>query len=323
MVPSEGFAAPPQPILCVTPNPSIDRTTAVPDFAVGGVCRAVSVTAICGGKGVNVARVLHRLGWPAIAAGPIGGHTGQHAAALAGAEGLRTAWTWVTADTRVSAIIVDPGTGDATVVNEPGPMIAPNDWDRLIDDTATMARNCAAVAISGSFPRSVSEDEITRLIRTTYFACQDIYVDTSGPALAQAIAAGAPVIKVNGEELGVVLGETVETHAQAIDAGRRVARQGIAIVAITLGGDGAVLVDATGAWTATAPHVEVVNPVGSGDAFLAGLAVGRASRRPPDECLRYAVATGTANALGFSGGEVSPQDVDRLLPDIVVTQVEG
>ena len=305
-------------ILCVTPNPSIDRTWAVPGFGAGRVWRAADVSAHCGGKGVNVARVLRRLGRPAVASGPIGGHTGRLAADLAGAEGLQTAWTWTGAETRTCAIVVDPETGDATVVNEPGPDMPPADWDRLVDDTRRAAGDCAAVAISGSLPRSVAPDGMARLIEAASGTCGEVYVDTSGKALTQAVEARPLAIKVNGDEIRALTGLPSADHAGAVAAALALRRQDIALAAITLGAAGAVLVDTEGAWTATASRIDVVNPIGSGDAFLAGLIAARTDRMRPEECLRHAVAAGTANALGATSGDVHPADMDRLLRETVV-----
>ncbi len=312
---------PNRPILCVTPNPSIDRTWVVPGFAAGCVWRAQDVSAQCGGKGVNVARVLGRLGRQAIAAGPVGGHTGRHATDLAALEGLKTAWTWTTAETRTCAIIVNPETGDATVVNEPGPMLSPADWDRLIDDAAAAAGDCAAIAISGSLPRGVAPDAVARLIEAIRDRCSDVYVDTSGDALVKAVASRPLAIKVNGDEVGALTGVPCASHAEAVAAAMMLRRQGIALAAVTLGVGGAVLVDAAGAWTATAPSIDVVNPIGSGDAFLAALIAARLDGLPPGACLRQAIAAGTANALAATGGDLRREDVEQLARETVVNAV--
>ncbi len=314
---------PNRPILCVTPNPSIDRTWVVPGFAAGRVWRAQDVSAQCGGKGVNVARVLGRLGRQAIAAGPVGGHTGHHAADLAALEGLATAWTWITAQTRTCAIVVNPETGDATVVNEPGPTLSPDDWDRLTDDTAAAAGTCAAVAISGSLPRGVAPDAVARLIGAVQDRCSEVYIDTSGDALASAVAARPLAIKVNGDEVGALTGQRCSSHTEAVAAALTLQRQGIALAAVTLGAGGAVLADATGAWTAAAPRVEVVNPIGSGDAFLAALIAARVAGLPPTDWLRHAVAAGTANALRATAGDLHNADVERLLRETVVQPAES
>src|SRR6185295_6845245 len=110
-------------ILCVTPNPAVDRALLVPGFVTGEVFRATQSMALAAGKGVSLARAAHTLGAEPLCMGFLGGRAGQFHEELLAQEGIRTAWTWIEAETRTCIVIADPDSGKSTVVNEQGPTV--------------------------------------------------------------------------------------------------------------------------------------------------------------------------------------------------------
>src|SRR5512141_1963084 len=120
-------------ILCITPNPAIDRTLLLPKLDLGKVHRAQEVIVVAGGKGLNVARAIQTLGGQPFCMGFAGGHVGRLLADLAQEEGLSASWTWTNAETRTCTILVS-GNRDATVINEPGQPISASDWQQLRQD---------------------------------------------------------------------------------------------------------------------------------------------------------------------------------------------
>ena len=300
-------------ILCVTPNVAIDRTLSVSGFTAGGVWRAQSAGAAAGGKGLNVARAVLGLGGPMRCAGLLGGGTGRQVAALAEAEGLLARWTSVGGETRTSVIVVGDG-GETTVINEPGPMLSEEEWGRFVDDVADTASDTVAVCISGSVPPGAPTGGLGRLIAAAGGGGgRPVWVDTSGVALAEAVAAPPAGIKINGDEAGELLGRRVRDPAAAFAAAHDIRRRGPEAVAITLGSKGAVLATGAGDWWSSAPTIVAVNPVGSGDSFLAGLVVGLADGRGEVEALRLATACGAADAMTSRAGAIEPADLARLL----------
>jgi 1-phosphofructokinase family hexose kinase len=304
-------------ILCVTPNVAIDRTLNVPRFAAGGVWRACEVHSAAGGKGLNVARASRRLGRPVRCTGPLGGPTGQRVAMLAEAEGLPARWTWIDGETRTSVIVVGDA-GAATVINEPGPAISDADWARFVVDVANEATECAAVCISGSLPSGYPDGGLARLIAAAGEGGRPVWVDCSDAALAEAVAAAPAGIKINGEEAGTLLGRPVRNAGEAIRAARDILGRGPKAVAITMGSGGAVLVNYSGEWLAVPPRIESINPVGSGDCFLAGLVTGLCDGQGEAEALRLATACGAANASTMRAGDIEPAQVQRFANDVVV-----
>jgi 1-phosphofructokinase family hexose kinase len=312
-------------VLCVTPNVSIDRTLVVPGFSEGGVWRAADVSAVCGGKGVNVARAVVALGHRATCAGMLAGHTGRLAAELAAAEGLRAAWTWTPGETRTCVIIVG-SEGAATVINEPGCAISAAHWDRFVCDVAMAARTANAICISGSLPPGTPRDALRVLIERTGRGGCPVWMDTSGAALVEAMGtalSGAEIgtrvgIKVNAEEAATLVGQPVVSPESAAVAAETIQQRGTSRVVITLGAAGAVLVsDGIRLW-ARPPAIAAVNAVGSGDCFLAGLVAGWHEHGSPEEALRLATAAGAANALRTTVG-VSAADVANLLAKTTLT----
>src|SRR3954469_3729863 len=134
-----GTTETPAQILCVTPNPALDRTLQVPDLRIGGTSRAAAARVAAGGKGLNVGRSLATLRASPVCMGPLGGASGRMLADLATAEGLAGSWTWCEIETRTCVILVETTAGRATVVNESGPRLSAADWSRLTRDVLARA----------------------------------------------------------------------------------------------------------------------------------------------------------------------------------------
>jgi 1-phosphofructokinase family hexose kinase len=308
-------------ILCVTPNIAIDRTLRVPGFAEGGVWRAVSVYAACGGKGINVARALARMGHQALSAGLLAGETGKMASQRARSEGLEASWTWVGGESRTCVIIIGDG-GRTTVINEPGPVITAVDWSRFVADVGDASFATDGACISGSMPPGMPPGGMASLIAAAGGNGRPVWVDTSGAVLVDAVAARPAGIKINGPEAQALLGRPVTSAVEALAAAREIRAQGVARVAVTLGSNGAVLSSAEGEWRARPPAVAVINAVGSGDCFLAGLVGHLLAGAPPAEALRWAVAAGAANAATATAGGFERSSLDRLMQATEVVPVE-
>lgn len=310
-------------LLCVTPNLAVDRTLVVPGFCAGGVWRAERVLAMAGGKGVNVARAARTLGYRALCAGLNAGPTGDMAASAAAAEGLPAHWTETAGDSRVCVILVDPQAG-ATVVNEPGRPVAPEAWAALAADVTRLADSADVVCLSGSLPPGVPAGGFAALIAGLRAGGRPVWVDSSGAALAEAADAAPFGLKVNHAEAGQLTGTAIETPDQAAGAARALQRRGIAMVAITLGGGGAVLAGDGGACRhAAAPPVREVSAVGSGDAFLAGLAGRLAAGGAPEAALREAVGAGAANVRDIGGGVFAAEDARQLAEAATLRRLDG
>lgn len=306
-------------ILCVTSNPALDRTLVIPGFTPGRIFRPDSLIVAPGGKGVNVARALRVVGGEGVCAGFLAGHNGRLLAELAEREGLPGVWTWVEGgETRICTIIAAPDM-DATVINEFGPRVTAEDWDRLHADVVREAARADAVCFSGSLPPGASQTGFDGLVRTLRGAGRSVWVDTSGASLHTALAIPGVHIKVNGDEAGEVLGKTVNDVLSAAGAALELQSRGVGIVVLTLGALGAVIAQAGRCWHAQPPALKVMSAVGSGDSFFAGLVLPVTLGLPLDESVRRGVAAGAANALTVGGGSFSREDYERVLTGTTVT----
>ncbi len=304
-------------ILCLTPNPAIDRTIILPSLVLGNVHRAQKSFVAAGGKGLNVARAIRTLGGESLSMGFAGGHTGDWLAELAQKEGLRSSWTWTDAETRICTILVSQNE-DATVINDPGMPVSASDWKQLQQDVHNQMSTAELICISGSLPSNSSAEDFEGLLSMLVNAGKQVWVDTSGTALHTALAHPGICIKVNGSEIGEALGFNVKDMASVQRALTVLGERGITASVITLGVAGALLATKDGRWHAQGPRVSVVSTVGSGDSFLGGLVNGldRGSAWP--EALCDAVAAGTANALSAGGGQFALQEFSSLREQIQI-----
>ncbi|MFZ6027866.1 MAG: 1-phosphofructokinase family hexose kinase [Chloroflexota bacterium] len=307
-------------ILTVTPNPAFDRIQTISHFAPGQVCRAEKLALSAGGKGVNVARAAIALGEKATCAGLLGGHSGRMEAQFVSAEGIPAQWTWIDGETRVSVIVIDPQNGETSVLNEAGPTVTEEDWARLQAEVLKLAEAAQATCISGSLPPGLHAEAMGRLVQALNRARQQVWVDTSGASLKAAVQARPLAIKVNNFEAAALLGwREIKDVSDALHAARTIQNSGVSKVALTLGKAGAVLCSDAGAWHAKPPAIDIVCPVGSGDAFLAGLMTATGDQRPDPEALRCAVAAGSANALSIGGGKFTQEAFEQIFMSTKLT----
>jgi 1-phosphofructokinase len=290
-------------IVTLTANPSVDRTIEVAALARGAVIRALSNRVDAGGKGVNVARALTRHGYKATAIVVCGGAEGAQLHALlngvASESGLDIRPVAIAGSVRSNVTVVEAD-GTTTKLNERGPRLSPAELEALAAVTVEEAAQADWVVLSGSLPPGAPVDWYARLIDLVSGSGAQVAVDTSGEALAAAVDAGPSLVKPNRSELAEVTGRDLVSVAETAAAAGQLISRGVNTVLVSLGPAGAVLVDESQSWHASAPAVTTRNNVGAGDAALAGfLAFGGGG---PD-ALVEAVAWGSA-AVALPGSRM-------------------
>lgn len=308
-------------ILCLTPNPAIDRSMDVDALQIGEVHRAKKTLAAAGGKGINVARAIRTLGGEPLCMGPIGGHAGNLLADLAMAEGFSAHWTRVQSETRTCIILVQPNQ-DATVINEMGQPIRAEEWDALIHDVWEQSEQVGLASVSGSLPPGFPLERYQTLLAGLVKRGKSVWVDTSGPALKTALTVSGIYIKVNAAELGEVLGVEIFNAGQAAQAMQHLHQHGVSKAVITLGRQGAVFSSDVGVWLAQPPQLKIVSSVGSGDAFLGGLLFALENGASSEIALQKAVAAGAANTLEFGGGTFSLPSFEEIFQNTTISTVK-
>lgn len=318
-------------IVTLTANPSIDRTVQL-DRALdrGSVLRAVSTRSDPGGKGVNVARVLSAAELEVLAVLP--GNPGDPLLRALVEGGIPHRGVATTGLARTNITVAEPD-GTTTKINEPGAALSASTLDALADELISRADTAYWIVLSGSLPPGVTPSWYGELVAALHDHPCKVAVDTSDAPLS-ALADGFPLsapdlLKPNGEELAQLTGvdgDALESAAQAGDPGpaiaaaTRLVERGVGAVLATLGAAGAVLVTARGAWIATAPPIVAVSTVGAGDSSLAGYILAASAGATEAECLRHAVAYGSAAASLPGTTLPTPQQVDLAAVTITPAQ---
>jgi 1-phosphofructokinase len=288
----------------VTPNPSLDHTVEIPVLVRGEVQRTSHALVEAGGKGVNVARALAKHGHQTTAILPAGDDA-QRMIGLLTPQQVSTIAVPISGAIRTNIAVVEQD-GTTTKLNEPGATLAPGEVDALISavEQALTDRPSWLVA-AGSLPAGAPDDFYAQVTRAAVAAGVPVAIDTSGPALAAAIDAGATVVKPNLEELEEVLGRDLVTVGDVIDAAAELRDRGTKDLLVSLGGHGALLITAEGSWWAGGPPLIPRSTVGAGDCTLSGYLHTVGS---PAERLAGAVAWGRAACLLPGSTVPGPQE---------------
>ncbi|MEU3545405.1 MULTISPECIES: 1-phosphofructokinase [Streptomyces] len=293
-------------ILTVTPNPSLDRTYEVPSLDRGEVIRASGERMDPGGKGVNVSRAVAAAGRRTVAVLPLGGAPGALVADLLDAQGIEVAPVPVAGATR-SNIALAESDGVLTKINAPGPELSAAEQELLLETVREQSRDAAWIACCGSLPRGLAPSWYADVVTRAHASGARIALDTSGPALLEALRAAPDVVKPNAEELAQAVGRPLTTVGDAVKAAEELRGMGARAVLASLGADGQLLVEDGGTWFATARVGTVRSNVGAGDSSLAGFLVAGGSG---PEALASAVAHGAA-AVQLPGSVMpTPADLD-------------
>ena len=204
----------------------------------------------------------------------------------------------------------------------PGSRLHRAEWEAVLDRLASLTEAPKFVVASGSMPPGAPDDFFARVARHAKALGAKTVVDTSGPALAAALAEGVTIIKPNLVELTQYVTGPLERDHDRIAACRQLAADGRAeIVALTLGDQGSLLVTAERAWRALPLKIEAVSTVGAGDSFLGGLVAALAAGKPLEDAFRVAVAAASAAVRMPGTGLCQPEDVNRLLPDVQIKEI--
>ncbi|MFF0386009.1 1-phosphofructokinase [Streptomyces sp. NPDC004286] len=293
-------------ILTVTPNPSLDRTYEVPALERGEVIRASGERMDPGGKGVNVSRAVAAAGRRTLAVLPLGGAPGALVAELLDAQGIEVAPVPVAGATR-SNIALAEADGVLTKINAPGPELTAAEEESLLDTVRTHSADADWIACCGSLPLGLAPSWYADVVARAHSGGARIALDTSGPALLQALRARPDVVKPNAEELSAAVGRPLSTVGDAVKAAEELRAMGARAVLASLGADGQLLVEEDGAWFGTARVAAVRSNVGAGDSSLAGFLIAGGSG---PEALASALAHGAA-AVQLPGSVMpTPADLD-------------
>jgi 1-phosphofructokinase/tagatose 6-phosphate kinase len=312
-------------IITVTLNAALDKTLEVPNFRVGRRHRSVEQTTMPGGKGVNIARALKRLGQPVIATGLAGGATGNMIVDALNDEAILNGFVRIREESRTNTAVLDPTTGVHTEINERGPAVSAHDLELFREKLLYLAKGASMCVFAGSLPRGVQPDIYAGLIRELKKLDVITIVDTEGEPLRLASRAEPDIISPNELEAEELVGHEfndMDDRARAVVEMTRLGPNE-AIMTVSDGCYAYVVEGGSRAlYRVRIEEQEARSTIGSGDAFLAGYIATRYLGRAPIECLRYGVACGAESVQHFGAGLIDPGAVDRLLGEVELEHLE-
>lgn len=272
-------------IYTVTLNPALDKTVEIPGMALDTVNRITEMRTDPGGKGINVSKVIAKLGGESCAAGILGGGSGKMLEKLLEGEPFATRFRFVEGQTRTNLKIIDREGHTNTDINEPGLTVTAADLDALLHELLAELRPGDIVVLAGSLPKGAPQDTY----RVWTSACKKVgarvFLDADGALLAEGIKAAPHLIKPNDGELSRLAGKKLETLEELTAEGRKLLERGIERVVISLGGRGALYLRKGSTIYAEGLRVPVGSTVGAGDSVVAALAYAEAQGLSEEEAV--------------------------------------
>jgi 1-phosphofructokinase/tagatose 6-phosphate kinase len=312
-------------IVTVTLNAAVDRTLSVPSFQIGQRHRASVGFTSAGGKGINIARALKRLGAPVVATGLAGGRTGTLIVEELTAEGILNDFVRIREESRTSTAVLDPTSNVYTEINEWGPDVQEDELEILRDKLAYLCQGAEFLVLAGSLPRGVEPGFYGELIREANRRSVATILDAEGEALRLGVEAEPHLVSPNMREAEALVGHEFSDSEDLAGGLDEIAELGARNVVITL---------ETGCYAlfredrddvrlrADAPIVEAVSRVGAGDTLLAGFVAARLSGRPFEEAVRAGVGAGSASVLEAGPGRFDPREAGRLASLVTLERLE-
>jgi tagatose 6-phosphate kinase len=308
-------------VLCVTLNAALDVTYAAGALVPGDVNRVEHVHTHAGGKGVNVARLLHGWGRAATVLGFSGGPVGTDIVASLDEAGLSHHLVPCAESSRRTITVVSGSDGTSTGFYESGPTISAPEWEAFRGVYEQELATSRLVVLSGSLPPGVAGDAYRQLTAAARERGLPVVVDVHGKPLLHALDAGPTVVTPNETELAEAVGLARPIPLEvAAEAARRLVTEGAERVVVTLGPRGLIGADEAGIWVVTTPPVNG-NPAGAGDAVVAVIVDSELSGRAWPEALHRAAATAAAAVRAPAAGAVDPDDVADLWEHVEVREI--
>ncbi len=311
-------------ILTITLNPALDVATSCDQLQPSHKLRCTHAERFPGGGGINVARVVQRLGGDCLALYLAGGVVGDRLHKLLQAEQVPSHRLPIADETRESFSVLETSTGREYRFVLPGPDVSAMEWQACVDYLVAVEPAPRYVVLSGSLPPTMAVDSYAQLAALARSRGCKVVLDSSGAPLAAALASGVHLIKPSLRELSDLTGAQLEHESQWRTAAESLVKGGSAdLVALSLGERGAMLFSAQGAWRADALKVDVKSTTGAGDSFLAAMVWALNQQMAAPDAFRYGVAAGSAALLHTGTNLCRADDVAHLLRQVQVTSLAG
>lgn len=309
-------------ILTITMNPSIDIAYQLDSFQLDTVNRVLETHKTPGGKGLNVTRVLAQLGDEVLASGLLGGKIGEYLEEGLDKVGINHAFSKISGETRNCIAVLHEG--QQTEILEKGPTVSELEADAFLEHFLNLIPKLELVVISGSLPQGIASDYYAKIVSLCHEHELPVILDCSGKALEETLTSSEKptVIKPNTEELSQLLHQEITDDCDDLkEALRQPLFDGVEWVIVSLGSKGAFAKHKDTFYRVTIPKIDVVNPVGSGDSTVAGIASAYVSGVSDQDLLKKANVLGMLNAQEKQTGYVNLVNYEKLFNEIKVTEV--
>ena len=302
-------------IYTVTLNPSVDYIVRLDQLELGSLNRMSEDSKFPGGKGINVSRVMKRLGVESKATGFLGGFTGAFIEDFLTTENIHHRFIKVSGDTRIN---IKLKTDVETEINGLGPSVSDEQLEQFLQQFELMNHD-DIVLIAGSIPGTLPSSIYKRIIAICKEKGIKVVADVSGNALKEVVSEKPFLIKPNHHELGELFNTTIETVEEAHEYAKKLVNLGVQHVIVSLAEKGALLVTETNSFVANVPKGKVLNSVGAGDSVVGGFLSAYSTNQPIEQAFKIGVASGSATA--FSLELCTKEKIEELLPQIEVKKI--
>jgi len=308
-------------IFTVTLNPALDKEYTVTNLKMDEVLRASSIKIDYGGKGFNVSRMLASLEAENVAIGFLGGATGELMQVGLSLNGVETDMVWTSSETRTNVSIVSNSDKHHIKINEPGPAVSRDEISNLMKKIEALIQPGDWWVLAGSLPKGVYHGIYRQMIMMINKGGAKTILDTSGQPLMLGCQANPFLVKPNIYEAAQLTGMQADTSEQIIDLVSSIHDIGVENIIISAGERKSLLSDGKNRWFGSTPNIDEKNPIGAGDAMVAGLVW----RLDKGDSLRNAfpwgIACGAAAASQPGTGMASQSRIEHLIQEIKVEKV--
>ncbi|HEK0656557.1 MAG: 1-phosphofructokinase [Proteus mirabilis] len=308
-------------VATITLNPAYDLVGISTPIELGEVNRVTTAGFHAAGKGINVAKVLKSLGIDVTVGGFLGKENQDGFQKEFSEAGIANRFQMVEGRTRINVKLTEPN-GKVTDFNFSGFEITKQDWTRFVNDTLSWAGQFDMICVSGSVPPSIDLNDFTAWMKRLRSECMCLIFDSSREAFVAGLKALPWLVKPNHHELEIWAGRPLPELSDVVQAAHELRQQGIAHVVISLGEQGAMWVNASGAWMAKPPKCDVVSTVGAGDSMVGGLIYGLMMRQTSEHTLRLATAISALAVSQTNVGITDREQLARMMTEVELTPLK-
>ncbi|OZS65862.1 1-phosphofructokinase [Proteus mirabilis] len=308
-------------VATITLNPAYDLVGLSAPIELGEVNRVTTAGFHAAGKGINVAKVLKSLGIDVTVGGFLGKENQDGFQKEFSEAGIANRFQMVEGRTRINVKLTEPN-GKVTDFNFSGFEITKQDWTRFVNDTLSWAGQFDMICVSGSVPPSIDLNDFTAWMKRLRSECMCLIFDSSREAFVAGLKALPWLVKPNHHELEIWAGKPLPELSDVVQAAHELRQQGIAHVVISLGEQGAMWVNASGAWMAKPPKCDVVSTVGAGDSMVGGLIYGLMMRQTSEHTLRLATAISALAVSQTNVGITDREQLARMMTEVELTPLK-